>query len=60
MKPKVREAVIRFENKPKVADWRSYPVKPSPVASDAAIRKELRAHGSVCRGFGYYHFHQND
>jgi hypothetical protein len=28
--------------------------------NDAALRKPLKAHGTICRGFGHRHFLNND
>lgn len=50
---KVLAALERYSKRPKRKDWRTYPVKPSPIAADAAIRKPLKSHGNPCKG--YFH-----
>lgn len=60
---KVRAAVEAIELRRAVArvkDWRAYPVPPSPVAHDAAIRKHLTSHGQPCVGFNCHHFLNRD
>ena len=55
---KVEAAVKRLS--PSAKDWREYPVKPSPIARDAAIRKPLKSHGYKCRGWDHPHFRHYD
>lgn len=63
MKPdmaKVREALLRY-GKRRGKDTVHYPLKPSPVAQDVAIRKPLKAHGITNRsGFSHPHFLNHD
>ena len=54
---KVLNAVALYESRPtRAKDWREYPIKPSPMAQDAAIRKQLKSHGNPCRGWDCHHF----
>jgi hypothetical protein len=58
---KVEAAVARLEAKRKnPLAFRTLPLRPSPTAADAAIRKPLMGPSVSCPGFGYYHFHQNE
>lgn len=59
---KVAEAVAALEAKQRsrIPDHRNYPVKPTLIAQDAAIRKPLRAHGNPCCGFNCSHFLNRD
>lgn len=63
MKPdlkKVEAFIEAVELRRQASDHRTYPPRPSPPAADSAIRKPLKAHGDVCRGFGLYYFYQNE
>ena len=59
---KVIAAVHRYGNKPRKGKTHAtYPLSPSPVATDAAIRKPLKSHGRPCKaGFSHPNFLHND
>lgn len=62
---KVRRAVAAIEAKRRAASpkkgFRELPLKPSPIAADAAIRKPLKSHGNPCRsGFNCSAFLNRD
>ena len=58
---RVIAALNRYAPKPRTGkDTVHYPLAPSPIARDAAIRKPLKAHGVPCRGFTCHHFLNND
>lgn len=50
---KVEAALERYGRKHRGKTHVEYPLQPSPVAQDSALRKPLRAHGTKCSGF--YH-----
>ncbi len=53
---KVREALLKYPRRTGKTTV-EYPLKPSPPAQDAAIRKPLTAHGVKCSsGFFCSHF----
>lgn len=52
---RVREALLRYPVR-RGKSTIEYPLQPSPVALDAAIRKPLLAHGVKCWGFSHPHF----
>jgi hypothetical protein len=59
---RVIAAVHRYGNRTSKGKTHAvYPLSPSPVAGDAAIRKPLKSHGKPCKaGFGHPHFLNRD
>ena len=60
---KVHLAVLAYGSKSKPPvnkGFRELPLKPSPIAQDAAIRKPLKSHGCPCSGWNCQDFLHND